>query len=280
MPLGHELSGHVHEVGENVSGLEQGQFVTVNPMGNGQAIGNGGNAGGFAPYLLVEGVKAAPQAVLAIPEELGVEHAALIEPLSVAMHAVNQSAITPGQSVLVMGAGPIGLGLVICLRHRGVTDIAVADMSAPRLELATQLGASQVCKVDEQDLESVLKQHHGSAELMGAELPATEVYIEATGVGAVLEQCIGLARPGATVVVVGVHKAAIQLDPLVLMMKELHLVGSMAYPDEFSQVIDMLLAGDVDVSAMISHRFELARFDEALAVARDPQQAAKVMVTP
>ena len=278
MPLGHELYGHVHEVGANVKGVQQGQFVTVNPMANEQGIGNGGNAGGFAPYIHVENDANKPDVLMALPDEISAEQGALIEPLAVAMHSVNQSRIEPGQSVLVLGAGPIGLGAVIALRYMGVKDIVVADMSASRLAIAEQLGASVTCKVDEADLAETLFKHHGSAELLGIPLPGTDVYIEATGVGAVLQQAIELARPRARVVVVAVHKGNIELNPVNLMMKELELVGSMAYPDEFPQVVAMLLSGKVDVSPMVSHRYELDAFLNALNVARDPEQAAKVMI--
>jgi threonine dehydrogenase-like Zn-dependent dehydrogenase len=129
------------------------------------------------------------------------------------------------------------------------------------------------------DLGATLIEHHGSAELLGMPLPGTDVYIEATGVGAVLQQAIDLARPRARLVVVSVHKDTIELSPLTLMMKELEIVGSMAYPDEFPQVLEMLLSGKVDVSPMVSHRFELDAFLDALATARNPEQAAKVMIS-
>ncbi len=279
MPLGHEFSGTIESLGEKVRHLRVGQRVTVNPMANKHSIGNGGSEGAFAPLLLVKDAATAQDAILPIPDQLSFEQAALIEPLAVAMHGVNQSAITAGQSALVLGAGPIGLCTVVVLKHLGVDNFVVADQSAHRLQVAQKLGAATLCNVQEQDLGELLKRVHGEAELMGMPLPATDVYIEATGVGAVLEQAINLSRPGASVVVVGVHRAPIQLDPLTLLMKELRLTGSMAYPTEFPVVIEMLMSGKVDVAPLISHHFPLESFMEALEVARDPQRAAKVMVT-
>jgi 2-desacetyl-2-hydroxyethyl bacteriochlorophyllide A dehydrogenase len=278
MPLGHELSGVISALGAKVSHLKQGQRVVVNPTANGTDIGNGGSEGGFAPQLLVTGVKTNPDAVLALPDCLDFEQGALVEPLAVAMHAINQSRIKPGQTALVFGAGPIGLCAVIVLRFYGVEKIVVADQAPRRLAIAEQLGAGATCNVLEQDLNEVLQAQHGVAQYYGMPVAGTDVYIEATGVGAVLEQAIALAKPGAGVVVVGVHKAPIQLNPLDLLMKELHLTGSMAYPEEFPAVIDMLSSGEVDVSPLISHRFALADFLQALEVAKDPQQAAKVMI--
>ena len=279
MPLGHELSGTVAAFGENVSHLVVGQKVTVNPMANGHAIGNGGSEGAFAPWLQVKDVASAPESVLPLPEGMSFDQAALIEPLSVAMHGVHQSGIEAGQTALVMGAGPIGLCTVVVLKYYSVQRIVVADMSARRLAVARQLGAEVVCKVPESELEDCLREAHGEAAVMGTPVPATDVYIEATGVGSVLEQAIGLAKEGATIVVLGVHKTPIELHPLTLLIKELRLVGSMAYPGEFPQVIDMLQGGAVDVAPLISHHFELKDFLQALALAGDPDRAAKVMIT-
>ena len=255
-----------------------GQRVVVNPIANGTAIGNGGPEGGFAPWLLVTGAARWPDAVIPLSEPLSYEQGAMVEPLSVA-HGVNQSGVEAGQSVLVLGAGPIGLCAVVVLKYRGVEDIVVADQSAHRLSIAAKLGATVTCDVRRQDLAAVLGDQHGATSYYGSTVVGTDVYIEATGVGAVLEQAVALAKPGAGIVVVGVHQAPIQFNPLDLMMKELRLIGSMGYAEEFSAVIGMMLSGAVDVSALISHRFELGEFPAALAVAGDPQRAAKVMVS-
>jgi 2-desacetyl-2-hydroxyethyl bacteriochlorophyllide A dehydrogenase len=278
MPLGHELSGRVEAVGEHVRGIRVGQFVVVNPMANGGAIGNGGPEGGFAPWLLVRDVASAPEAVLALPPELDAEYGALVEPLAVAMHAVNRAGVKPGEKAVVVGAGPIGLCAVAVLKHFGVADVVVADRSRSRLDVARELGAAHTICVAQEDLDARLRELHGVVDLMGVAMPATHRYIEATGVGAVLENLVATAGPGATIAVVGVHKQAISLDPVQLLLKELTLVGSMAYPDEFPAVIDMLRQGDVDVRTLISHRFSLSEFAAALDVARDPERAIKVMI--
>ena len=115
---------------------------------------------------------------------------------------------------------------------------------------------------------------------MGAAVPGTDIYIEATGVASVLTQCIALAKQGAGVTVVGVHKEPIELHPLNLLIKELHLTGSMAYSDEFPAVIEMLASDHVDIMPLVSHRFALADFEAALACASDPNHAIKVIVQP
>jgi threonine dehydrogenase-like Zn-dependent dehydrogenase len=113
---------------------------------------------------------------------------------------------------------------------------------------------------------------------MGSPVPATDVYLEATGAGPALLQAIELARVSATVVVLGVHQAPIEFHPLTLLIKELRLVGSMAYPSEFPEVIQMLESGVVDVAPLVSHIFPLEQFPDALETARDQERAGKVLI--
>ncbi|MCX2980119.1 alcohol dehydrogenase [Halieaceae bacterium IMCC14734] len=278
MPLGHELAGIVAQCGANVSHLQLGQRVVVNPTSNGTDIGNGGPEGGFAPQLLVTAVAQHPDTVLPLPDSLSFQQGALVEPLAVATHGINQGQAVAGDKVLVFGAGPIGLCTVMALRYRGIDNIFVADQSAQRLDLARQLGANATCQVPQQHLLPLLQEQQGGSSHYGMPVADTDLIIEATGVGAVLEQCISLARPGARIVVVGVHKAPIPINPLDLLMKELHLIGSMAYPHEFPAVIAMLSSGILDTSVLISHEFVLDEFDTALKTAMDRDAAAKVMI--
>lgn len=277
MPLGHELYGTVLERGKNVRYLDIGDRVVVNPLGNANGIGNGGAEGGFAPYLLVRGVAEDQGSVLKIPEQLTANQAALVEPLSVALHGCHQGQAKAGDRVVVFGAGPIGLCTVICLKYLGVQDIVVVDLSDFRLSIAGQLGAIPF-RADRPDLAEFLRQRHGDAELMGMPVPATDLYFEATGARPVFEQLVNLARTGARVVVLGLHKEPVQLDLVNVLLRELNIVGSMAYPNEFPEVIAMLASGEVDVEPLVTHCYPLSRFDEALAQARDTNAAVKVLV--
>lgn len=277
MPLGHELAGTISAVGAAVTGVEVGQRVVVNPMGAGNQIGNGGPEGGFAPQLLVRNA-AAGDALLALPDALSFEQGALVEPLSVATHGINQADLKPDSRVVVLGAGPIGLAAVAVLKYRGLRDVAIVDLSEQRLERARALGADHTL-AGGRPLASLLGDIHGSVEFFGMPVPATDVYIEATGARPVVEDVLQSIRPGGTLVVLGLHKEPVSLDLVNLLAREITIKGSMAYPTEFPEAIDMLASGRVDLSPMISHRFSLDRFDEAFATASDPVRAAKVMVT-
>ncbi len=275
MALGHELSGRVIEAGSAVSHVAPGDRVVVNPEING--IGNGGPEGGFAPYLLVRDAATNPATVIALPDSLDDEVGAMVEPLAVAMHGVRQGRAVSSDKVVVFGAGPIGLCTVLVLDYLGVEDIVSVDLNEARLAAARSLGAATF-DARSGDLAGFLIDRHGLVEHYAMQLPASDLYIEATGVGDVFSQALALACPGARVAVVGVHKAPVQLDLLTVLMKEINIVGSMAYKDEFERVIDMLEGGKVDPKKLISHRFTLEHFDRALAAAKDQSQGLKVLV--
>ena len=276
MPLGHELSGTVAEAGAHIRHVAVGDRVVVNPMANGGSIGNGGPEGGFAPYLLVRDAARHEQAVLKVPEALTTEQAALVEPLSVAMHGCRQGNATASDSAVVFGAGPIGLSAVVCLQHIGVKDIVSVDLSDKRLAVAKQLGAGTFNAGG--DLDGFLIERHGQASVMGMPVPDSDLYIEATGVKPVFERITSLAKTGARIVVLGVHKEPVALDLVNLLIRELVVTGSMAYPSEFPAVIDMLRSGKPEVESIISHRYPLSQFDSALSQAQDADAAIKVMV--
>ncbi|MEH6581017.1 MAG: zinc-binding dehydrogenase [Halioglobus sp.] len=277
MRLGHELSGTVVEAGINVHHVAPEDRVVMNPEANGNRIGNSGPEGGFTPLLLVRGAAIDEQSVLRLPDSLSFEQGAMVEPLSVSMHGVHQGKVVAEDRIVIFGAGPIGLGVVLVAQYYGVQDIVVVDLSDHRLAVARALGATTF-KADSGDLAAFLIDQYGSSEVMGMPMPAVDVYFEATGVGGVFQQIVGMAQTGARVVVVGVHKAPVELDLVNLLIRELHISGSMAYPTEFPQVIAMLTSGQVDPSPLISHRFPLSDFPNALATAQDQGRAIKVLV--
>ena len=277
--LGHEFAGTLHAVGANVRDLPLGARVVVNPISGFNFIGNGGPEGAFAPLVAVRNIQAEPT-IYPLPAKLPTEHAALVEPLAVAFHAVRQGGVTSASRVVVFGAGPIGLGTVLALVHRGAHDIVVIDPSRARRDIAQRLGAHVVSAPDASDLWDIVRSRHGEAPFYGMPMPATDVFIDCSGVGAVVQTVIAQARPGARLVLVGVCKGEVPLDLRLLMAKELQVVGSMGYPEGFGDVIDFLATTTVDVTAMISHRFPLSRIAEALETANNPAIAAKVLVLP
>ena len=277
MPIGHELSGVVAHVGAEVEHVAVGDRVVVNPEGNANGIGGVGGEGAFSPLLHVRGAADDPGSVLRLPDNLSFEQGAMVEPLSVAMHAVHRGRIGKGDKVVVVGAGTIGLAALQVLNYYGVDDVVSVDLQPERLAIAERLGATPVSAAGG-DLPAALREVHGEAKVIGMPAPASDVYIEATGVGAVFEQLAGMTRVGARIVVVGVHKAPVELNLINMLVREQEILASLAYPDEFPQVIEMLESGRVDPTALITHRFPLSAFGDALATAQDQARAIKVMI--
>lgn len=276
-PLGHELWGVVHEIGSNVADFALGQRVVVQPLSHGNSIGNGGSEGGFSPYLLVRGVAQAPDSLLRLPDTLPDSYGALVEPLSVAQHGANRVSATVMDKAVIFGAGPIGLSLLLVLNDRGLNNIVVVDLSEARLSAARALGALAF-SADDPDLSSKLIECHGSHDFFGMPMPASTVYFEATGVRSVFERIVDMSGPGSRICLTGVHKEKVTLDLVMLLAKEISIISAMGYDVEFAQVIEMLQSGRFDPTVLVTHHFPLSQVMEAFKVARDAEQAIKVMI--
>jgi 2-desacetyl-2-hydroxyethyl bacteriochlorophyllide A dehydrogenase len=276
MPLGHEMSGTVGWVGDDVEGLTVGDRVVVHPGDDDLGrIGNGSPEGGLAPELIVRDA-ARGDRLVAVPAGLPLDVAALAEPLAVGMHAVEQADAGTGDTVAVFGCGPIGLAAVACLVDRGVADVVAVEPSAARRELAVTLGAGAAFDPTTQDVWNELADRHGTAPFQFGPTPATDVFIEASGASSVITDVIDHARVRGRLSVVALHYDPVPVSFLVVLMKQLTIRGSMEYPERFADAVDLLARRDL--SPMITHRFPLDRFDEAIETLGD-RDCGKVMVT-
>ena len=274
-PLGHELSGTVVERGAEVSSVAIGDRVVLNPLIN--SVGIGSTEGGFGELLLVRDVVTNPGSLLPLPASVSFDAGALVEPLAVSVHGVNQLGAGPGDKVAVYGAGPIGLAAVVALRHRGVEDIAVFELSELRRNRAKALGATKVVDPRLTPPAEALKALHGSVPSQWGELPATTHYLEASG-APIIPDIIGYAAPGARLCVISHQKKLVPVDFTLFHMKELQFVGALGYPRELSDVLDMLAQNEIDPEQMITHRFHFDNILEAFDTAHQSDHAAKVLV--
>ncbi len=275
MAIGHELAGVVESVGPGVERIAVGDRVALDPRDpDGGVIGNGHPDGGFAPRLRVR--HADSGRLHRLPDGMSFEVGALAEPLGVGMNAVDKLRFEPHEKAVVFGAGPIGLSAVASLRDLGCEDIVAVDLSPQRLALAERLGARATLDASAVDVFAELRGLHGETLFFGGPVPATDVYVEASGAPAVIQQVIGGARRGARLSIVALHRQPVEVNFLLVLMRELQISGAMEYPDEFGRGVDVLARADL--SPMITHRFPLERFDEALEVARDASIAGKVMI--
>lgn len=278
LAIGHEFAGTVEQVGDEVVGIAPGQRCAVNPDRG--MIGGGGGTGAFAPFILIPDARA-EQDICFIPDTLSFDRAALAEPLSVSLHGINIGGVTPDSKVVVLGAGPIGLCTVICLRHRGVENIVVADLSDARLERASALGASVTINPGRERMVEKIGQAHGTGERFGMPFVGTDVFIDAAGSTKALEDVLEVAKYRAQIVIVALHKKPVPMNLWKMMANEFSVSGSIAddRKDEFMECLAMLASGTIDVSPLISHHFDFDRLEEAFETAADVDGSAKVIVT-
>lgn len=279
MPLGHEFAGEVIEAGSRVRSFKVGDRVAYNSNNSPADMGRGGECGGFSNYVVLREVDGHVQSLCRVPDNVSLEHAALVEPISVAAHAVNRANPQPGESVTLFGAGPIGLGVIMALRERGIDDVVVFDLSPLRREKALALGARAALDPRENSPAEVLGHLRGHGQIWGIDHPLTDIYIEASGAPGLLSDIARFCHKGSRIVTLAVQREPVSLDGTKLMSKELTLIGSQGYPTEFPEVMHRIAEGSVDPEVMVTHRLPFADFLNAFEVANDAAQAAKVLLT-
>ena len=249
--MGHEAAGVIAETGADVTGWKQGDRVTfdstiscgdcapcragrINLCDNRRVLGVSCNEyrcdGAFAEYVTV------PHHILyRLPDNLGFEQATLVEPLSVAVHAVKRAAPRPADAALVVGTGVIGLLIVQVLREIGCRRIAAADIDPNRLRLAQKLGAHDVFDARNDP-------------------PATEfdTAFEAVGLTAPVGLAINALHKGGTLTLIGNVSPRVELPLQTVVARELNLLGSCASAGEYPECLDLLARGTVDAGALIS----------------------------
>ena len=278
--VGHEVSGTIAAMGKNVSGFTVGQKVTVRPLDNcGECntckagfthiceklrfLGIE-TAGGFAQYWTVPA-----RLVHALPDDLPLKLAALVEPLAVACHDVRRSELKPGDYVVVNGGGPIGMLIAICARAAG-GKVTLCEINEKRLELARQLGFRVINPLKEDPVAIVRGETGGSGadvvfEVSGSE-PGARVITE-------------LARPRGTIVVVAIFAKPVPVDLHKFFWKELRMVGARVYEArDYEQAIALTAGGTLPLETLISKVFPLSELQNAFEFLTKTPDAMKVLI--
>ena len=262
--LGHELSGIVRSVGGRVEGLQPGDQVAVMPyLHCGTCIACRRGKTNCCTRMQVLGVHvdggmreriAVPAAHLLRTNELTLDQSAVLEPLSIGAHAVRRSGLQAGDTALVIGAGPIGLGVMAMAKRRGAAVIAM-DMNEERLAFCRRWARADACVNALQEPEQAL------LELTNGDMPT--VVFDATGSARSMAASFRYPAHGGTLVFVGLVKASIDFDDPEFHKRELTLMGSRnATKEDFDAVKEALAAGDIDVDSFITHR---APFDSMIS---------------
>lgn len=276
-PIGHEAAGEVVAVGADVNDAYVGQRVVINPMNTPSFIGSGGPEGAFSDEVLVKDARIG-DSLLPIADDLPFAIAALTEPLSVALHGVNRSQAKAGDKVVVFGCGPIGLGMVLWLLDRGVTDVIAVDLSDARLERATALGAFATINAANEDVGARIRELHGSHHnFLGLPVADTHAYIDAAGGPDILNDVVHIARYQARYVVTAAHSRPVTLDLGALLVTEMTITAAVGYPTEMPEVLEALPRIQDKLGAFITHRFGFDDVLEGFRVAATPE-STKVMI--
>jgi len=273
---GHEFAGRVVALGDGVPAeWHEGARVAVDPSlfcghcpachaGRGNLCANWNAVGdtvdgAFAEYVRVPAANAYP-----IPDSVGDQEGALIEPLSCAVHGMRRLGPVVGDDVLVMGAGTMGLLLMQLLNRAGARSVSVVDRKASRLDAATATGATAVA-TDAADLDT---------SVFG-------VAVDATGAPAAIEAAFARLDRGARLLIFGVTSgdAEVSLSPFRIYNDEIQIIGSMAVLNSFGEAAGLMAAGAIDTAPLLGPPARLDEFGDALARVR-AGEGVKVQVAP
>ncbi|MGD0106855.1 MAG: L-idonate 5-dehydrogenase [Rhodopila sp.] len=286
MILGHEIAGTVVACGTAVTAVRPGDKIAVNPSlpcgicrycldgrSNqcldmrfyGSAMRMPHVQGGFREEL----VCAQSQAVK-LPADVAITEAAFAEPLSVCLHAAAQAGPLLGRRVLVTGTGPIGALLIMVARQAGAREIVATDLLDPPLAMARRIGADRTINT---------RSEPGGLDAYGADKGTFDVVFEASGAPPALAAAIAAARPGATIVQVGIGANAMPPVPLnTLVAKEINLRGTFRFHEEFAWAVDFITSRRIDVRPLLTEIVPLADAVRGFDLASDRSRAMKVLL--
>ncbi|MCG9697861.1 zinc-binding dehydrogenase [Shewanella sp. Isolate11] len=270
--LGHEFCAEIVEYGPNTEqNLAIGSRVTSVPIlmsQNGAGIGvTPGLNGAYSEYFILDEVL-----MLAVPDNVPAEAAALTEPLAVGLHAVNRSDIAAGETALVVGCGPIGLAVIAALKLRGITNIVAADLQAEKLQKAEVLGASLTVNPSKQDEVTAAAEHGANSRL---------VIFECVGIHTLIDGFIRRAPANSTIVVTGIHTATASVNYAYATVKELDLRFSYYYqPQEFTECLNAIAEGKIPWQQMLTGKVGIDGVEQAFEQLLSPNDHIKVVIEP
>lgn len=281
--IGHELAGEVVAIGSEVSKVKIGDRVTVEPVitcgkCNACRTGNYGYCenisftyrrgnGAMADYIIVE-----EPYLYKLPEHLSYNAGALIEPLSVAVHAVRRADIKLGEKVLVIGAGAIGLLIAALCKKSGAAEVAIVDFSQKRLNMALELGATIAINPSEQDVYNAVSKITNGIGM--------DKSFECVGLEATFNQAIMSLRKNGLATIVGIFENPnITIPATRFITHEIKVQGSQGYCWDFPIALEM--SKQIDLERLVTHTFKLQDLQQALETCLDKDSGAlKVIIQP
>jgi (R,R)-butanediol dehydrogenase/meso-butanediol dehydrogenase/diacetyl reductase len=258
--LGHEFVGRITEVGEGVTNFKAGERVAAVgywycgecyfcKRGLYNICANGGFVGLTTEGCMAEYVIIPSYAAYQLPDSVSDELGALVEPLAVAFHAVSQGNVSPGDTVAIVGAGTIGLSVLLAAKAAGASEVYLVDKVKRRGELALAMGASAFINPEDEDPVQRVKD---LTDGLGA-----NVSFECVGIQVTAQMAQKLARNGSITVIVGAFEAPASMDLFDLMFNQKALVGSSIYVHEAETVIALLASKSIEPDRLITAKVPL-----------------------
>lgn len=287
--IGHEIGGTIVETGADVD-LEEGTDVAVNPIvwcgdcqycdeGNyhlcrsGGFVGLSGGGGGFSENVVVPA-----ETVVPVPDTVPAELAALVEPFTVGVHAVEQSGLRPGDAVAVFGSGPIGLTVLQAALAAGAGPVYVSEPQATRRTRAADCGADETIDPSAADPVSTIRDETGGVD----------VAFEVAGVEQSLNQALAVTRSGGTTTIVSLFEDSVSIEPTDIVVSERTVVGTAAFEGgplsdrEFGTTVRNFATGEFDPESLVTSRIDLENIveDGFERLVADGSDDVKILVRP
>ncbi|WP_299770559.1 alcohol dehydrogenase catalytic domain-containing protein [uncultured Tateyamaria sp.] len=278
--IGHEMSGVVSAVGEGVDGFEPGQPIVVRPLDHcGECPACDAGHQHICHNLKFIGIDSdgafqqkwnvPAHTVHVLPDDLNLAHAALIEPLAVAVHDVDRGKVQPGEDVLVIGGGPIGMLVAMAARNAGA-NVTVAEINDNRLAFAQKIGFTTM----DPKTTDVAKAMHDATGGKGA-----DVVFEVSGSQPGVDLMTAAAATRGRIVMVAIHATKPQIDMFQFFWRELDLIGARVYrPEDYDKAMDLLAKGVVDCDAFITDIQGLDDIEGAFKTLTENPNAMKSMI--
>jgi L-iditol 2-dehydrogenase len=283
--MGHEFSGEIAEVGKEVENLKIGERVVVDPLercgvctpclrGQGNVCRNVTllglhESGAFSEYAAVPALNC-----YLLPDHVTFEEGAMVEPLSVAIRAVNNTDVKLGDIIVIIGAGIIGLTVLQAAKAAGAGRLIVTDVVDYRLDFARALGADITVNSKAEDPVARVMEF---TDNLGA-----DVVFEAVGLEATVQEAIKMLAIGGKLTVVGMLSKTMTLDVLSAVVRELQIRGSYAYaPDDFRRAWSYIVGNKIDAKPLITNVLPLDKTKEGFEIMHEKKgKALKVILKP
>ncbi len=276
--LGHEFAGEVVALGKGAERLKIGDLVSVIPLkscGHCASCTSGEVAwcdafglqgGGYAEYAVTK-----PNQCIRLPQSASLADGAIIEPLAVALHGVNMSGMKPGDKVLILGAGPIGLAVAFWARRKGASDVIIQDLASFQEARALEMGATAFCVSPDDPI--------GSVEQMLGTKP--DIVFECVGVPGLIAQAVEQVRKRGTICLLGLCTRPDTFNSFAMLSKEVCLITSAFFTrQEYEEALDALDAGAAEPRALVTDTISLADTPARFEALRKRTHECKVLIAP